>query len=210
MRSGEEVMLCYSTADGQVVDQPVPMDSEDFTYTGELPPSAGGLQQDIDYWLTAGDATGDSVASRPLQTPSIVVDRVTYDYPAYPELADRSVERQEDLAGLEGTQVTIEATANDTISSASIDFECDGTHDMPIQVHDRHASITIPLQLRKGSAEAEHSSYRFRFVNTDGEENPKPIRYKIEVTPDRTPEVLRRRQVRNRARSRSLRANCCG
>ncbi len=63
MRSGEEVMLFYSTADGQVVDQPVPMNGDGFTYTGELPPSAGGLQQDIDYWLTAGDAT--SAVSHP-------------------------------------------------------------------------------------------------------------------------------------------------
>ena len=189
LRSGEEVTLRYSTADGQMIDQVVPMNGDGFTFSAELPPSAGGLQQDLEYWVTAGDATSRRLHIRMLQTPSIVIDRVTYEYPAYTEMTRKTVEHQGDLAGIEGTKVTIEASANDTISSAFIDFECDGTRDLPMQVHDRQASITIPLQLSKGTSESEHASYQLRFVNADGEENPKPIRYKIEVTPDLAPDI---------------------
>ena len=53
---------------------------------------------------------------------------------------------------------------------------------MAMLVKDREASITFPLKLKKGTAEPEYASYQLRFINSDGEENPKPIRYKIEVT----------------------------
>jgi hypothetical protein len=187
--SGEEPVLYYSTEDGQVVDKPVAMIADGLLYKAELPPHAGGLQQDLVYWIAAGDVRSKHYQIKMLATPSIVVDSIVYDFPAYTEMSKRTVERQGDIAGIEGTRVTINATANDQIKSAFIDFECDGTRDMAMLVKDREASATFPLKLKKGSVEPEYASYQLRFLNADGEENPKPIRYKIEVTADSPPEI---------------------
>ena len=189
LRGGEEATLVYSTADGQVVDQAVPLTADGLNYAAELPPHSGGLQQDLDYWVTAGDAQSNRFHVKMLATPSILVDRITYGYPAYTQMSERSVERQGDLSAIEGTRITVEATANDAIKAAFIDFNCDGTRDLPMQIHDRQASISFSLELKKGTEEAKYSSYQVRFVNVDGEENPKPVRYKIEVTPDLPPEI---------------------
>ncbi|MBI2824913.1 MAG: hypothetical protein HYX69_09535 [Planctomycetia bacterium] len=187
----EPVALYYSTADGQMVDRAVAMlvPPGDYRYAVELPPHAGGLQQDITYHLAAGDAVSERYHIRVLTTPSIVVDRVTYEFPAYTEMSPRTIERQGDLSAIEGTRITVYATANNEIRAAYLDFDCDGRRDIPMLVEGREAKVTFPLTLKKGTDEPEHASYQLRFINGDGEENPKPVRYKIEVTPDRPPQI---------------------
>ena len=135
LAASEEVTLFYSTADGQVVDKAVPMNSDGLEYKAELPPHQGGLQQDIEYWLAAGDARSEHYHVKTLATPSIVVDRVDYTFPAYTEMDPRSTDRQGDVSAIEGTRVTVHATANDDIKAASVDFECDGRRDMGMQIN---------------------------------------------------------------------------
>ena len=54
--ASEDATLYYSTADGQIVAKAVLMVANGLTYKAELPPHSGGLQQDVEYWLAAGDA----------------------------------------------------------------------------------------------------------------------------------------------------------
>ncbi|HVX62069.1 MAG TPA: hypothetical protein VHC19_15735 [Pirellulales bacterium] len=191
LSSDEAVTVHYSTADGQTVDQRVRMTLPEsgYRYTGELPADSAGLQQDVIYWITAGDAISPEHRLTVHTAPSIVVDSVEYDYPAYSEINPRRTPKHGNIQALEGTRVTIRATASHDIRSADLDFDCDGRRDVAMKVDGRKASVEFPLRLKAGTDQPEHESYQLRFRNLQGHENPKPIRYAIEVIRDVPPEV---------------------
>ena len=130
LKKGESALVVYSTADGQIVDQSVPMSppEEGYRYQGRLPPGSLGLQQDYEYHLSAGDCQSGRYRIAVKIAPAIDVDKVSYHYPAYTGLADQTVERQGDLRAIEGTEVTLHATANTPIKpdTAEIDLGCIG------------------------------------------------------------------------------------
>jgi collagen type III alpha len=187
----EPVTLFYSTADGQTVNQPLKMSvpDNDYVYKVELPDDSAGLQQDVDYSISAGDATTPRYHVRVVTVPSILVERVDYKYPAYSEIGPRTVERQGDLQGLEGTLVTIKAEATHDIKSAYVDFERDGKRDLTMAVKGRAATVTFPLEIKPGTIESTHPNYQLLFTTSEGDENLKPIEYKIDVIADLPPEV---------------------
>ena len=189
--SGEPVTLYYSTADGQLVDQAVAMSlpPSGLRYTAELPPTSGGLQQNVEYYLAAGDAVTQRYGIEVLITPSIVVERVEYEFPQYTEIDPRVADRQGDVKGLEGTRVTIHAVANDDIKAAYVDFDCDGRRDLTMQVDGRQAKATFTIGLKPKSDEPEHASYQLRFQNAAGGENPRPVRHQIDVIRDLPPRI---------------------
>jgi len=191
LRRDEQPQVFYSTADGQLVAQSVPMNlpSGDHRHAAELPPSQGGLQQDMEYWIVAGDTETAHYPIRVLTTPSIIVEKIEYRYPRYTEVAPETVARQGDISAIEGTEVVITATANEDIKSAHVDFECDGSRDLAMAISGHTATVAFPLTLNKGTSDAEHASYQIRFVTTDGDENPQPVRHKIDVIKDRPPEI---------------------
>jgi hypothetical protein len=191
VKSDEPVLLHYSTVDGQVVDQTLRMriPEGDYRYSVEAPDSSTGLQQDLTYYLTAGDARSRQYHVRVLRMPSILVERVDYKYPQYTGLEPRSVDREGDLRALEGTEVTLHAKATHPIKSASVDFERDGRRDLPMTVKGRDATTQFKLTLKPKSDVPEHANYQLLFMNTDGFENPRPIEYKIDVIRDLPPEI---------------------
>jgi hypothetical protein len=191
LREGEAVVLHYTTADGQAVDQQSAMQraAGGQRYQGEFPPTGPGLGQDATYWITAGDAASETYQVRALTAPAIVVDRVEYRYPRYTELEPRSVARQGDVHGIEGTVVTIHATANQEIQTAMLDFECDGRRDLTMRAEGRTAWAQFRLSWDEAAGRPEHSSYQVRFINAQGHENPHPVRYKIDCFRDEPPAV---------------------
>ncbi len=158
LREGEQPVLVYSTADGQSVDQTIPMTipDGDYRYQCRLPPGNLGLQQDCQYSLKAGDCQTRRYHVTVRIAPAIVVDKVSYHYPAYTGLADRTLEREGDLRAIEGTEVTIHATANTEIKpgTAEIDLGCTGRRTLqmtaqgaPPSAISRCGSVpTIPLR----------------------------------------------------------------
>jgi hypothetical protein len=191
VRGGEEVVLRYSTVDGQVVARAVPMVKPEnaYRYAADLPPDNLGLQQDLEYWIEAGDAFSPHHKIKVDTAPTIVVEELEYQYPKYAELPSRMVARHGDIQALAGTRVTLRAKANQPIRQANLDFECDGRNDLDMQVDGTRATVSFPLVWNDSLRRAEHESYQLRFRNQDGHENPKPIRYTIEVIRDLPPEV---------------------
>ncbi|HVX14056.1 MAG TPA: hypothetical protein VHC22_22920 [Pirellulales bacterium] len=191
LRTGEAATVHYSTVDGQVVDKAVPMTiaPNSYRHSVELPPDNLGLQQDIEYWIAAGDALSPHYRLKVDTAPAIGVEEIEYQYPAYSELPPRKVARHGDIQGLSGTRITLRAKANQLIGQANVDFECDGRNDLDMQIDGTKAQITFPLVWNEKTNRAEHTTYQLRFRNKDGHENPKPIRYSIEVIPDLLPEV---------------------
>jgi collagen type III alpha len=188
LREGEPVTLLYSTADGQSVNQAIPMSSEGLNrYSATLPPSSLGLQQDYEYHLAAGDCTTPAFKIEVLIPPAITVDSIDYHYPQYTGIADRSVARQGDIRALEGTEVTIHATANQEIKEARIDF---GAESLPMSARGMKAVGRFTLRLSKDDPlRPEHDSYQLRFTATSGKPNRWPSRHGIEVLADQKPEV---------------------
>ncbi|MBN2475425.1 MAG: hypothetical protein JXB62_12510, partial [Pirellulales bacterium] len=189
---GESVLLYYSTADGQSIDQKIAMTvpEDGYRYRCELPPGRLGLQQDVEYHLAAGDCKTRRFAVKVQTAPAIVVDAIDYDYPAYTGITDRTVDRQGDLRAIEGTVVTIRATANQPIQRAEIDLDCDGLNRRDMLVAEQTATGRITLATSRTDPNlSEHESYQLRFTDRAGRLNPRPIRYRIEVIRDLPPEI---------------------
>ena len=155
LRAGEPAVLIYSTADGQTVDQAIPMTRPegDYRYQCRLPPGNLGLQQDHKYYLAAGDCRTRRYRIEVQIAPAIVVDKVSYHYPAYTGMADQTVERQGDLRAIEGTEVTLHATANAEIKpgTAEIDLGCTGHQGRRMSTDGRTAVGHFTLRLNPGT-----------------------------------------------------------
>ncbi|HEX4144037.1 MAG TPA: hypothetical protein VHY91_10925 [Pirellulales bacterium] len=187
----QPVRLVYSTDDGQVVDRAVPMQvpTEGYLFECDFPEGRGGIQQDVNYRVVAGDATSTEFRLTVQAAPTIVVESVDYAYPGYTGMVGQTVDHQGDLKAIEGTQVTLHALANQSIKSAAIDFDSNGSADQRMTFDDRHATATFTLALKADRQTPEHASYQLRFTNAEGNENPQPIRHQIEVTRDVSPEI---------------------
>jgi hypothetical protein len=206
LEEGEAVTLFFSTADRQSVDQPLRMfvtKESHGRHTVTLPPAAdaaalsvasAGFQQDIEYRIEAGDAVSRTHRLSVIQAPNIIVQKLDYEYPEYTRLDRQSVDKTGDIRGVEGTQVTVHAVANQPIASAYLDLGGDGRHKQPMQVASgpgggQRATATMTLALNDQRTAPLFSHYFVRFVTDRGHENREPIRYRIEVTPDPAPEV---------------------
>jgi hypothetical protein len=194
LRDDEPALVIYSTADGQTVDQEVPMTLPDGEYRHQcrLPPGNLGLQQDLTYCLAAGDCRTPRYRIQSQVAPAIVVDKVLYHYPEYTGIADRTALRQGDLQAVEGTEVTIDASANTEIKpgTAEIDRGCTGLQGIRMTTDGRTAIGHFTLRVNpKDASAAEFDSYQIRFADAQGRENTGLIRYRVEVLPDRPPVV---------------------
>ena len=191
----EEVLLYYTTSDGQSVDQAVPMRLPEGKYRHEcqLPPGKLGLQQDLRYYLAAGDCRTPDYSVEVLAVPTILVDSVRFEYPPYTGMEPRE-QPGGDIRDLEGTRVIIRATANDRISRAAIEMDCDRRKPIGMTTNGSGATgeFTLAVDPDDPDQTEYRSSYQLRFVEaTSGEnrENPEPIRHRIEVVADRAPEI---------------------
>ena len=170
LREGEQALLIYSTADGQSVEQAIPLTRSegDYRHQCRFPPGNLGLQQDCDYHLAAGDYRTRRYHVEAQIAPAIAVDKVTYHYPAYAAIADRTVLRQGDLQGLEGTEVTLYTTANTKIKpgTAEIDLGCTGRRGVNMTTDGATAIGRFTLRAgAKDAAGAEYDSYQLRFAD---------------------------------------------
>ncbi len=192
LNEADAPQLIYSTADGQTVDQSIPLTQSEGEYRHQcqLPPGKLGMQQDIIYYLAAGDCRTERYRVNVQVAPAIVVDSVAYHYPPYTGISDQTVDRQGDLRAIEGTEITIKATANTDIKpgSAEIDLGCTGRQGLRMSVDGRTATGRFTLRLNpKDPALAEYDAYQIRFADLQGREN-QPIRHRIDVIRDLPPD----------------------
>jgi hypothetical protein len=195
-KDDEAVRLRYSTLDEQQVDESILMKrpAGAARFAAELPRAsdaarAAGVQQDLTYWIEAGDARTRRFSLTVYRRPTIVVQRVRYEYPAYTGYPSKEIDNVGDISGLEGTFVTIHALANQPIKAAHVDFDADGRNDLAMKADGKHAVASFRLALRPDRRTPEHPSYVLRFVTALGLTNSDPAQYRIEVTPDYAPEV---------------------
>ncbi|MGD9127574.1 MAG: hypothetical protein PVH19_09370, partial [Planctomycetia bacterium] len=192
LHDDEIPMLYYSTADNQLVEQQVHMfrPEEGYRYQCTIPPEEQGIQQNITYYLAAGDGRSPTYTIRAQAPPAIAVESVQYDYPSYTRQERKTVTGTPDIVALEGTKITLRTKANRTIERANIDLGCDHLDGIPMTVDDRTATGSWTLQLEEDQAKAAgERSYQILFTDMGGNRNPSPIRHSIRIIPDRIPTV---------------------
>ena len=167
-------------------------------FTAMLPDASRGLENSVLISIAAGDSRSEPVRVVVIDSPSLLVREVRYDYPAYTARATETFEWQGDLRALEETQVTLIAECNQPLESAWIDFDCDGHRDLKLKVGTSdlaRASVTFPLRLSADRSGPEHASYRLVFQPRDGLQGGRevvitePLEHRIEVAADLAPEV---------------------
>ena len=196
MNEDEPVRLRYSTADGQIIEQEIPMSNHEggprfeCRVPGRIAPGgSGGIQNDLTYWIEAGDARSPRYEVAVFSQPTLVVDRIRYEYPSYTGYATREVENTGDISAVEGTIVTIWAVSNQPIDTAHVDFEADGRHDLLMNSEDSRATTSFPLELRDDRLTPRYQSYVLRYSTVEGRKNPSPPKYHIDVERDYAPEI---------------------
>ncbi len=188
---GAKVVLYYTTADRQIVDRTVEMNRppDDYRHAAVLPAGDGALQQTLSYRIAAGDAVSRTHTIEVVAAPTIVVRAIEYNYPSYTGLLRQRVEHQGDIKALEGTEITLEALANQNIAAAHVDFDCDRKLDLRMAAQQQTASVKFGLALGEDRQTPLHASYQLSFKNAAGQQNPQPVRHPIEVTRDLAPEI---------------------
>src|SRR5690606_38637911 len=157
--------------------------------SGDGPAAEAGVMQDMYYWIEAGDARSNRYRLSVFNRPTIIVQKVRYEHPAYTGYPSKDVDSTGDIRGIEGTKVTISGLASQPIKSAYVDFNADGTNDQKMIVDGDRATATFTLALREDRRTPLHTHYMLRFTCTENRTNTDPPVYRIEVTPDYAPEI---------------------
>ncbi len=192
----EEVTLLYTTADHSLVDEPLAMRD-----TGEglnrfrgvlTGPNGKGLLQDLRYTIAAGDARSREYSVTVTQAPYATVEEIVYEYPDYMQLASRTQPGGE-IDAWEGTYVTIRATANMPVTSATVLLsDTDDTtlkaEELPMTLVDStHLEARFQLKFRSDGTYAHF--YRIQLKAEDGQTDPVPRLYSVSIRRDLPPKI---------------------
>lgn len=201
LRANDKVQLRFTTADGQIVEQPVEMKlAAGDRYECVLPPAdsaayalSSGLQQNVVYRVLAGDAESQPYRLTVLSSPTIIVDRLELAFPAYTKRPPETIRQQGDIRALEGTKVTLHAVANQPIRSAWLEMDPatgGGAAELiNLAADGDRARGQLTLLLRPDRQTPWHASYQVRYHNQRSEKSLHPILHKLDVLRDLAPEV---------------------
>jgi hypothetical protein len=163
-----------------------------------LPDALRGLEHGVELVVVAGDAQSNRLRVAVVDTPSLLVREVRYDYPAYTGLGTETVAWQGDLRAVEGTRATLLVEGNRPLEKAWLDLDCDGKPNKELRIapHDlARASGGIDLLLKPDRSGPAHDSYRLMFAargaanTTSAGWVTEKLEHRIEVLPDLAPEV---------------------
>jgi len=195
-KDADHAQILYTTADHKYVDQAVEMKRIEATmprFRGVLNGENGhGLLQSLKYRIVAGDARTREFAINVIQPPSARVDEVQYEYPTYMQLENTTTQGG-DIDGWDGTKVTVRATTNVPVKSATVvltDIEDTAAkgEEISMEVADgTKLSMTWNLKFRDDGTAARF--YHIRVKTANGEIDPAPTLYSLRIRPDQRPEV---------------------
>ena len=198
LAADDSPVLLFSTLDGQLADQRIPLSDDGIAnrFIGKLTMGEGGIQQDLEYRIRAGDALSRRFKIRVLDVPHIHVERLQLAYPAYTEQVGEIVSGEGDIRAIEGTQVTVIGSANQEIGQGQIVFAPSADSAPPRRAalkvspsDSTKASFQFPLRMNSDRSTSLYRSYHLEFTNAAGKSSADPIHHAIEVVPDRRPIV---------------------
>ncbi|MDR1291013.1 MAG: hypothetical protein LBK06_07425 [Planctomycetaceae bacterium] len=135
-KSKSPVYVFFSTDDGRVVKQAVPMNkltddsgggfwgrSEGVRFETPFPPGKQGFVCGTDYWIQQDESKSNTyrVEVRPVAT--VEIESLTYKYPNYTGLADEVVNNTGDIRAVSGTEVIVSARSTIPLAEAEIVYD---------------------------------------------------------------------------------------
>lgn len=198
----DSVLVILSTDDGRMsqVRQFMRLaDEETSTYQIELTTSPKGIDSSFVYRIEAGDGQTRDYRVKVNMNPTITVDSVTINSPAYTKIPERTFSSTANLSGVEGARVKVSAIANLPIGSANIELL-----NIPADAPAQSGTIvsTIKMVALENQAEGEFSltfnrranvpdftHFQLRFTSTSGDRNENTNVYSIRIIPDLGPEI---------------------
>ncbi len=208
----DDVKIEYSTKDGQLIDQVVPMVAEETgnRYQAMLPGFGNGIQQSLTYRVVAQDGASPYFDITVQPNPTIAVESLVLMPPSYTNLPERVLTGTGNIDVLEGTNVTINAVANLPIKVAYIELldetvnASEGRKEASRDSSSRYnkirtiemrsegktATARVMAQLNASRKKPFASHYQIWFVSDEDDRNQKPNIYPIRITPDLAPEVV--------------------
>ena len=150
-----------------------------------------GLQQDVIYRIVAGDAASNEFQITVQAVPALAIDHLEYHYPSYTGRTPETRSGETDIQALEGTRVTIYATANQPISESTLELYTGERWERRVNSFSEQQAVGIVALsfADRNALSPEFTHYQMRFRNTDGKLNPEPLRYPIKVERDEAPVV---------------------
>ncbi len=213
------VFLTYSTDDGQRVNARIPLEPSDTKneFVGRLTTSDAGIQQSLSYWVVAGDGRSSTYHVDVRPSPTIAVSKISLTPPKYTELPTVSLTGQADLESIEGTNVHLEAIANQDIATASLELlkapsarkaegaivnatglprrETQVEKQLEFQIIDRvpmatvDRAATVDFKLLRIGDEQKFTHYRLKFTSREGQRNRVEPVHAVRIKPDLAPEI---------------------
>ena len=192
-----EVTLLFTTADRRFVDEPMQLGvtTDPNTFEGTLGHDEHGLLQSFTYRVVAGDARSPEYRVEIITPPSATVTEVRYEYPEYTELDPRT-QRGGAIEVWERTAVTITAVANVPVKTA--DFEVAEIEDFSslyrpgiVKKSEDGRKLTIRWTANAHPDNGKFPKfYRISLKDAEGNPDPKPTVYPINVRLDQPPQVV--------------------
>jgi collagen type III alpha len=195
----DEVVVIYSSVDGQLLNRQVTLKRSESSSSNRIsyhevtfPPGEEGIEQDLVYQLKVGDAVSEQYRLSVIPVPTIVVQRVEYEYPPYTGLPPRVTSDRADISAVEGTQVAIYGRANQAIRSASLDlYSSENVRPLSrgMDIDGLNTRGTLLLEFNSDRRTQRFQGYELRFTNKHKERGASPIRHRIEMLRDLPPEI---------------------
>jgi hypothetical protein len=193
LRRGESVLLYYRTADGRLGGQTIIMQRlVGYRFEAELPEGKQGLSGDLLYWIEAGDGRSPAFYLRVLPPVSVAVRQVRVRPPAYTGIPETILPGGGDLQVLEGSGIHMEVEASEVLAELSLlGAAVPGGR---LVLHPQANLIwglnfTVP-QFSRARLGPEVWDCRFVGRTPEGRRLREELRWRLEIIPDRPPEVL--------------------
>ncbi|MEM9586458.1 MAG: circumsporozoite protein- membrane associated protein, partial [Planctomycetota bacterium] len=203
---GEPASLHWSSTDGNGVVEmatgdklPKDADAIDTDRFAATLPIRYSAHAPIRYWIRAGDARSRTYEIKPKNVPVVALESVQYLPPSYTGRLPRT-SRSGAIEAPDGTRVTIRIRTNRAIEAGKIQFNpktigtevraTAGVNELTIGPDGQSAEVVFLLRCVDPSVGlVQRESYRIQVWDGDGQTNPEPIVYPIEVIEDLPPDV---------------------
>jgi hypothetical protein len=122
LRSQDPVLMRYSTLDGQFVNQQMLLEPvvEGLQYAGQLNPGSPGLEQDLQYWVQAGDSLSGPYQVKLVPLPTLAMEKVRVEYPSYTRLPSEELPAAVHIEALEGSKLHVTGSSNQPLDRARL------------------------------------------------------------------------------------------
>lgn len=197
--SDEKVFVRFTSADRQILDQRLELAPKivGSTYEGTLTTDGRGVQQDVEYWIEAGDTVAGPYSLKVNPLPQWTIDKIRLTYPAYTKLPPSEQTADGNIEAVEGTLVELNGSLSGEANKSFIEFfslTADGkpqrslrSQPMSLEGSQGKAAFTVRLNGQKDNPTLE--TYTLRAIDAGGNSEPNPLFYPLRVTGDFAPEI---------------------